>query len=348
MWLKLSTDKDEKYASFVSRDDNDNNDQDGNNSNSRLVGMDVETDIGNAANNNNNEEQDNNKDDTINMDMHHNNNNNNDKTTDAWFTYNQGNMTTCRLSPQDWQEVLFCFAFYVFAFWCHSHGPFPVRQRPIPHQVLQNSGDIVRNLTHDEQLNHSQTIPKALPLAFYFPITAQCLLAFLYGKRGDRQAALCVYFVAFGITFLATDMLKAYVGYLRPIFYQLCQPDENYEYCTAQGASNSMRLSFPSGHASESFCGLTLLALFLHTRFGIPSVKKTIQKLPDGTVAIRPAGPCHRPRLLSILSLLPLALACFVASSRIVDNKHFPADVVGGALLGASVANFVHGLWFMP
>jgi len=40
-----------------------------------------------------------------------------------------------------------------------------------------------------------------------------------------------------------------------------------------------------------------------------------------------------------------MAVAVFIAASRVVDNKHWPADVVAGALLGSSVANFVHGLF---
>lgn len=105
------------------------------------------------------------------------------------------------------------------------------------------------------------------------------------------------------------------------------------------------RKSFPSGHASTSFCGLTLLTLFLHTRFGLPSLVHRQQRRtdPNGTGSILPTTTIYR--FISIFSLAPMALAVFIAVSRIVDNKHWPADVVGGAVLGASVANFVHGLW---
>jgi membrane-associated phospholipid phosphatase len=48
---------------------------------------------------------------------------------------------------------------------------------------------------------------------------------------------------------------------------------------------------------------------------------------------------------VSILCLLPLALALFIASSRVVDNKHFPADVVAGSVLGFSIARYFHFLW---
>lgn len=41
-----------------------------------------------------------------------------------------------------------------------------------------------------------------------------------------------------------------------------------------------------------------------------------------------------------------MALALFIAVSRVRDNKHFPADVVGGSLLGGSIAIFANSLWF--
>jgi membrane-associated phospholipid phosphatase len=43
-----------------------------------------------------------------------------------------------------------------------------------------------------------------------------------------------------------------------------------------------------------------------------------------------------------------MGVAVFVAASRVADNKHHPADVVGGAVLGTSVSLFVHSLWFPP
>ena len=112
-------------------------------------------------------------------------------------------------------------------------------------------------------------------------------------------------------------------------------------------------MSFPSGHSSTSFCGLTLLTLFLHTRFGLPSLeRRQQQQITDTTTMttmsssiglLLPKVAIYR--FISIFSLAPMALAIFIAASRVVDNKHWPADVVGGALLGASVATFVHGLW---
>ena len=53
-----------------------------------------------------------------------------------------------------------------------------------------------------------------------------------------------------------------------------------------------------------------------------------------------------RSKLISFVSLIPLALAGMIAADRVRTNHHFPADVVGGAVLGSSLAAFVHFLWF--
>jgi undecaprenyl-diphosphatase len=61
--------------------------------------------------------------------------------------------------------------------------------------------------------------------------------------------------------------------------------------------------SFPSGHASTSFAGATMLAAF---------------------------APRYRAGLY--------VLACAIAYSRLYDGVHYPTDVVAGAVLGVLTA----------
>jgi membrane-associated phospholipid phosphatase len=77
--------------------------------------------------------------------------------------------------------------------------------------------------------------------------------------------------------------------------------------------------SFPSGHAAGSFC----VAAFL--------------------VAALPALPAFSRRtslaraLSFALSLAVIALAGFIALSRVYLGAHFPSDVLAGALLGGAI-----------
>ena len=160
--------------------------------------------------------------------------------------------------------------------------------------------------------------------------------------------------------------MKAYVGYLRPIFYDLCQAEENnYEACASDGAN--IRQSFPSDHSSLSFVGLTLLSLFLEKMYGLsryeiltttsydhfhPMDDKLQQKPKFGnhspmvvTTTLQYTRPVGFFRIISILCHTPMCFAMYIAASRVVDNKHFPADVVAGSVLGASIAMFIHKLW---
>jgi diacylglycerol diphosphate phosphatase / phosphatidate phosphatase len=160
--------------------------------------------------------------------------------------------------------------------------------------------------------------------------------------------------VAFTLCSIATEFIKNYVGYLRPIFFDQCNPDENYETCLGRHDEydyfevKELSKSFISGHASFAFCGGVLFTLFLERTIGVSSIQVAItQQLPNGTSAVAMAyrQPLGLRKVGSILALLPMGLSIFVACSRIVDNVHHPADVVGGSVLGASIAYYCFPLW---
>jgi undecaprenyl-diphosphatase len=71
--------------------------------------------------------------------------------------------------------------------------------------------------------------------------------------------------------------------------------------------------SFPSGHAAAAFGGATLVSLVW-----------------------RRAG------------LLALPGATLVSYSRLYLGQHYPGDLLGGAILGVSVATAVYGCWHRP
>lgn len=203
----------------------------------------------------------------------------------------------------------------------------------------------VRNLMYNDDF-HGNTVPNLMLIILSYIVPLALQLAFsVYQRdhhRHDVHSTLCVYFLTFGLNRMATNFVKDYVGYLRPIFYYVCQPDESYSECTQE--SNEARRSFPSGHASTAFSGLLLLSLFFHTRWGIRRFRLQEARSSQSHPHFTPKAGRHR--LISILSLAPTALALFIAASRVRDNKHFPADVTAGAVLGGSLAMFCHGLYF--
>jgi membrane-associated phospholipid phosphatase len=247
------------------------------------------------------------------------------------------------------------------------------RERPIPFQKIA-SGEFILNQVINESFDSETFSDVALVgVALILPLGLQLLIGrFMLRRRskGEARRTICTYLIAFGLTVLTTECIKRYVGFLRPSFYDLCEPTGDFTSCTA-GKSEDARRSFPSGHASVAFCGLSLLSLYLEERaFGISTVTAQVV-LPclsassssglmeegesdddninssGGIVVVRYNTKTPQLyRLYSILCLSPIALAIYVAASRVVDNKHFPADVVGGAVLGAVCARFAHRLWF--
>ncbi|GJQ13142.1 hypothetical protein GpartN1_g4933.t1 [Galdieria partita] len=144
------------------------------------------------------------------------------------------------------------------------------------------------------------------------------------------------YTTAFLLTSAFTQLGKWYVGYLRPDFATRCLgssaniPPTEYNHsvilsdqqCTSglQGSIENGRKSFPSGHASTamSLCFYFVLYLiYKSTKVVSPWIAQALQ----------------------VVSLLPLTFGFYVGASRIVDNRHHPADVVAGSLLGILFAS---------
>ena len=171
----------------------------------------------------------------------------------------------------------------------------------------------------------------------------------VYTQRESRTAPwthVLGYISAFGWTLMSTQWIKLWAGRLRPDFGVRCLgsgffPPSNYSalvitsnaQCALGGSSESTlnhgRMSFVSGHSSTAMVFATYLAVFLTRR----------------------AQALHPPRArwllvngMYVLAMVAVALGVAVCISRLVDNRHFPADVVGGGLLGAGYAL---GVFFM-
>jgi len=111
-------------------------------------------------------------------------------------------------------------------------------------------------------------------------------------------------------TTAATEVLKAGVGRPRPVMYTARAPDVAHD-------GDNLR-SFPSGHASAAFAVATAYWLARRDLTGSPGAA--------GWAAVGAAGT--------------------VALLRVVGGKHFPTDVLAGALLGIAGGVAVHAVKF--
>lgn len=218
-------------------------------------------------------------------------------------------------------ELLGCMAWYYWAsrvphLWMNT------TERPIQFINLDD-GSILWDFRFAEEAGSKSWLGKHPGIkTVTIPMVFLVCLSILCRRYGEIHASLCVYYFSIGTTWMATNVLKKYVGYLRPDALESC---EYNEYCEYEDA----RVSFPSGHSSMAFCGMTILSMYIHRHFGLPRHQLDFRK-----------------RYISILSLLPMGFAAMVACSRVVDNKHFPADVTAGAMIGAAIGYFCYDLWF--
>jgi membrane-associated phospholipid phosphatase len=121
---------------------------------------------------------------------------------------------------------------------------------------------------------------------------------------------------AFALNTLATESIKTAAGRLRPHFF-------------ADMSARDSRLSFPSGHSSNMFCGMTYAAFYLAGKFG---------------VFRRADGAFWKVLILCLL----WGTATLVAVSRTLDYHHNFDDILAGAFIGIVAAYFGYFLNFHP
>jgi membrane-associated phospholipid phosphatase len=147
------------------------------------------------------------------------------------------------------------------------------------------------------------------------------------------------------VTTLATEATKLAVGYPRPYFLAACAPADGSTVPAAGAACSptgvvktldSARVSFPSGHASSSACIATFTAAYALWAALVTPAPRRAGAWGGGYKAAAAADGARSASLA--WALLVLVMPWAIAASRIVDNRHHPADVVAGLLLGGVVA----------
>ncbi|CAF1425527.1 unnamed protein product [Adineta steineri] len=155
--------------------------------------------------------------------------------------------------------------------------------------------------------------------------------------------SIFLFILGIAICFLITEVGKRTIGRLRPYYLSICNPVWSNIQCTqtistASGSLNiplyitdhncnstatatqlqEARLSFPSGHSSYSTYAFVFLFVYFEARLVCPNIQF----------------------LKPFLQCICIAIAFFTCLSRITDFKHHPTDVIGGAILGFSIAVF--------
>lgn len=238
-----------------------------------------------------------------------------------------------------------------------------VFRREIPYQETA-AGDVLLELMFDNELV-DETVNNQLlvVLGVLIPFCLQIILSLTYGEKWhDVHRSILAFSWAFGLSTFVVEFTKHYVGYLRPNFYAKCGFDYDTMQCDPGTDTNTFtgRKSFMSGHSSMSFAGLTVLSVYMQRLFGVGSGTKraivvggtdaNFNENREGAVIVRyvSSSPSvqRKQRVLSFLCLLPMFLAVFIAASRVRDNYHHPADIIGGSIVGAAAAVWSMGIWF--
>jgi len=132
----------------------------------------------------------------------------------------------------------------------------------------------------------------------------------------DLHHALLAFAISLMMTNNITTVLKMTAGRYRPDWRNDETPDRQGRY------------SFPSGHASNSFAGMTFICMYLFAKFKVLGSKNT---------------HCYAK---ICLMTSPMLLAFFVAVSRTMDYHHHFADIIAGSIIGTGCTVYSYCLYY--
>ncbi|CAI5760815.1 unnamed protein product [Candida verbasci] len=180
------------------------------------------------------------------------------------------------------------------------------------------------------------TIPVGLLVLIsgVLPVLQFVLFAFIIPASLTRRLwdlfAGCLCLLGAQATQLMTVvLLKNITGLPRPDMIERCEPFftdvipltqlSTVEVCTQENwnlVQEGFR-TFPSGHSSTVFCGMIITSLNIAARLQTFDNRNNSFKV--------------------FLTISPLLLASFVASTRVSDNRHYLLDVIAGSFIGFTI-----------
>lgn len=158
---------------------------------------------------------------------------------------------------------------------------------------------------------------------------------------------------SFAVTSLVTDVIKKSVGNPRPYYYNALLKYENGEI-SRKDLDNAQQ-SFISGHASESFCLLFPLTIYLYHSYSYSmkcyfmnrDIAKYQTNNPHSYFLSNIWYKLASVPLISIaLIFIPTYIALYVTLTRITDYKHTGADVVAGSATGIAISYITYIIYY--
>ncbi|KAL7720030.1 Phosphatidic acid phosphatase type 2 domain-containing protein 1B [Entamoeba marina] len=168
--------------------------------------------------------------------------------------------------------------------------------------------------------NTTETVPFILCSLLAWGIPSLFVAWFGY-KRSSTRYIITVYitfFFSISVTEFITNSFKLFAGRPRPNYWELY--DAGYTY-------NAYK-SFPSGHSSTIFNGMSFLAILIAGELKVFSGNGSLIKL--------------------CISALPFVAAGLVALTRTRDYFHHFDDILAGGLIGSVVSIVCYLIKFKP
>ncbi|KAI8085185.1 phosphatidic acid phosphatase type 2/haloperoxidase [Halteromyces radiatus] len=200
------------------------------------------------------------------------------------------------------------------------------------------------NLMHTYALEDSVPVWLLAVLCAVIPAVIIAFMAtFIYKRALDLNHGLLGLFLSLALCAMITDTVKITVGRPRPDLIARCQPPadahdphfglSNYTICTVDPSTPIMIdgfKSFPSGHTSFSFAGLTFFSLYLAGKLNLFD-----QKGEGRTLKI-------------FIFWIPILGALLVGISRYRDYRHHWGDILIGGIVGLICAIFSYHQYYPP
>ncbi|KAJ2847922.1 hypothetical protein IWW36_003597 [Coemansia brasiliensis] len=191
---------------------------------------------------------------------------------------------------------------------------------------------------------HQQTVtvPMLFAVSIAMPVAVIVMVSVGFKRNlHDLHVGLLGLLMGVSLTLMFTNSLKNVLGRPRPSLLARCLPTmpshalddppqglSTISICTQTNMAvlNEGFRSFPSGHTSLAFAGMTYLAYYMAGKLHVFDRQGFTYK--------------------SFMVFMPLLIAATVGATRVADYWHHPTDVFVGAVIGMCTATFSYHQYF--